>query len=134
MNSIVRNVMPCGFICTNVSEKPTVNKFRVKDVRHNRTSTVNPKTGHEDPEGDYRYSSTLSLTSAIDGSGWSTPHPGRSTPGKATSYVLQEAGWDQGRSGRVRKISLPPGFNTQTVQLVAQSLYRLSYPGPHSSP
>ena len=119
MNSIVRNVTPCGFICTSISEKHTANKFRLKDVRHNLTSTVHPKTGHEGPEGEGRYSSTLSLTSALDGSGWSTPHPGHSAPEKATSYILQEAGWDKGRSGRVRKISPPPGFDTQTVQPVA---------------
>jgi hypothetical protein len=34
----------------------------------------------------------------------------------------------QGRSGQVRKISPPPGFDPRTVQPVAQSLYRLSYP------
>jgi hypothetical protein len=121
MNSIVRNVTPCGFICTNVSEKPTANKFRVKDVCHNLTSKFHPKTGHEGPEGEYGYSSTLSLTSALDGSGWSTPLPGRSTPEKATSYVLQEAGWDKGRSERVQKISPLPGFDTQMVQSVASS-------------
>jgi len=27
------------------------------------------------------YSSTLPLTLALDGSGWSAPHPGRFTPG-----------------------------------------------------
>ena len=37
-----------------------------------------PITGHEDPEGG---SSTLSLTSALDVGGWSTPRPGRFTPG-----------------------------------------------------
>jgi hypothetical protein len=26
---------------------------------------VSPRTGHEGPEGEYRYSSTLSLTSAL---------------------------------------------------------------------
>jgi len=69
MKSIVRNVTPCGFICTDVSENPTANNFRVKDVRCNLTSTVHPKTGQEDPEGEYRYCSTFSLTSAINGSG-----------------------------------------------------------------
>jgi hypothetical protein len=29
-----------------------------------------PRTGHEGPEGEKRYSSTLSLTSALDGGGW----------------------------------------------------------------
>jgi hypothetical protein len=43
---------------------------------------VNPRTGHEGPEGEYRYSSILSLTSAPDEGGWSTPRPDRFTPGK----------------------------------------------------
>jgi hypothetical protein len=30
---------------------------------------VLPRTGHEGTEGEYRYSSTLSLTSALDGGG-----------------------------------------------------------------
>ena len=30
---------------------------------------VSPRTGHEGPEGEYRYVSTLSLTSAVDGVG-----------------------------------------------------------------
>jgi hypothetical protein len=41
-----------------------------------------PRTGHEGPEGEYRYSSTPSLTSALVEGGWSTPRPGRFTPGK----------------------------------------------------
>jgi hypothetical protein len=28
---------------------------------------------HEGPEGEERYSSTISLTSVLDGGGWSTP-------------------------------------------------------------
>jgi hypothetical protein len=43
---------------------------------------VHPRTGHEGPEGEYRYSSTLSLTSALDGGGWSMPCCGRFTPGE----------------------------------------------------
>jgi len=39
-------------------------------------------TGHEDTEGELMYSFTLSLTSALDGGGWSTPRLGRFTPGK----------------------------------------------------
>jgi hypothetical protein len=41
-----------------------------------------PRTGHQGPEGEYRYSSTFSLTSALNGGEWSTPRPGRSTPKK----------------------------------------------------
>ena len=43
---------------------------------------VHPRRGHEGPEGEYRYSSILSLTSALDGGGWSVPRPSRFTPGK----------------------------------------------------
>jgi hypothetical protein len=65
------------------------------------------------------YSSTPSLTSTLDGSGWSTPRPGRLTPGKDTVPIVQEAGWAQDRYGRVRKISTLPGFDPRTVQPVA---------------
>jgi hypothetical protein len=41
-----------------------------------------PRTGHEGPEGEYRYSTVLYLTSALDGDGWSKPRPGSFTPGK----------------------------------------------------
>jgi len=43
---------------------------------------VHPKTGHQGPEGEQMYSSTLSSASALEGGGWSTPRPGRFTPGK----------------------------------------------------
>ena len=45
-------------------------------------STFRRRTGHEDPQGQLTYSSTLFLTSALDGGGWSTSRPGRFTPGK----------------------------------------------------
>ena len=59
---------------------------------------VCPRTGHESPEGEQRNISTLSLTSALDGCGWSTPGPGRFTPGKDVVSVVHvyEAGWAQG--------------------------------------
>jgi len=65
------------------------------------------------------YSSTPSLTSALDEGGWSTPHPGRFTPGKHS-----DPRWFPRpvRSGRVRKNSPPPEFDPRTVQPVA-SLY-----------
>jgi len=79
-----------------------------------------PRTGHVDPEGEQRYSSTISLTSALDGGGWSTPCPGHFTPGKETCYPLcRRLGGPQGWSGWVRKISPPLGFKPQIVQPVA---------------
>ena len=65
--------------------------WRLEDVIHRNFNCNNYKgkgkgkvlrrTGHEGPEGEQMYSSTLPSTSALDG-GWSTPRPGRFTPGK----------------------------------------------------
>ena len=41
-----------------------------------------PRIVQEGPEGEQMYSSNLPSTSALDGGGWSTPCPGRFTPGK----------------------------------------------------
>ena len=72
---------------------------------------VLPRTGHEGPEEEeQRYSSTLSLTLALDEDGWSTPCLGRFTPGKETRYPLWRLGGPKGRSGRLRKLSPPPGY------------------------
>jgi len=49
-----------------------------------RNGIVQPITGHESPKGEHRYRSTLSVTSALDRGGCSTPHPDRFTTGKGT--------------------------------------------------
>jgi hypothetical protein len=43
-------------------------------------------------------SSTLSLTSALDRGGWSTPRPDRFTPGNDPVPIIQEAGYAPGVS------------------------------------
>ena len=49
--------------------------------------------------------------------GWLTPRPGRFTPWERDRYPLYRwLGGPQGRSGWVRKISPPPGFDSRTVQ------------------
>ena len=53
---------------------------------------VHPITGHEGSEGEQMYSSTLPLTSTLDGGGWSTSRPGRFTPGKDPVPTVEEAG------------------------------------------
>jgi hypothetical protein len=69
------------------------------------------------PNGEYRYSSTLSLTSALNRVWWLTPGLGQYTPGNRTRYPLcRRQGRPQGRSGLVRKISPPPGFDSRNVQ------------------
>jgi hypothetical protein len=57
---------------------------------------VHLRIGQEDPEGEQKYRSTLSLTSALDGMGWSTPRPGHFTPEKDPVPLVQEVGWTSG--------------------------------------
>jgi hypothetical protein len=65
---------------------------------------------------------TLSLTSTLDGSEWSTLCHGRFTYGKETR--------PRDRSGRVRKMSPSPGFEPRIVQPAASRyiVYTLSRP------
>ena len=58
------------------------------------------------------YSTTLSLTSALDGCGWLTPRPGHFTPGKDARYPLNE-GWVGPRAGldSCEKFRPPQGFD-----------------------
>jgi len=44
------------------------------------------------------------------------------TTGKDPVPIVQEAGWAQGQSGQVRKISSPPEFDPRTVQPVAKHI------------
>jgi len=45
-------------------------------------SCLRPRARHEGPEVEQMYSSPLPSSSMLDGGGWSTPRPGRFTPGK----------------------------------------------------
>jgi len=112
-------------------------RCRVNETReHTHTHThayiyiykVHPRTGNEGPEGEQRYSSTLSLTSAIDLVGCQRHTPAALPPGKIRYPLYRRQGGTQGRSGRVRKISPPPGLDSQTVQPVASR-----YTGPPHS-
>jgi hypothetical protein len=57
--------------------------------------------------------------------------PAALPPGMTRYLLYRRLGKPQGRSGRVLKISPPPGFDPRTVKLVA-SRYTDSYPGPQS--
>ena len=65
------------------------------------------------------YSSTISSTSALDGVGGQRHAPAALHLGKTRYSLYGRLGGPHGRSGRVRKISLPPGFDPRTVQPVA---------------
>jgi len=95
---------------------------------------VHPRTGYEGPEVAQIYSYTLSLTSALDGGVWSTPHPGRFTPGNYSVPIMQEAGCS--RAGLDGYGKSPPPTTTGVRSLdrpaPSKSLHRLRYPGPHN--
>ena len=67
-----------------------------------------------------RYSSTLSLTSALHGVGWLAPRPGRFTLEKETLYPFYRR--QSGAQGRPRRVRKP---------VRRKSLYRLNYRRPH---
>ena len=80
---------------------------------------VLPRTGHEGPEGEQMYSSTLLSTSALDGVGGQRHAPAALPLGKTRYPLYRRLGGPQGRPGRMRKISPPPGMDPRTVQPVA---------------
>jgi hypothetical protein len=82
---------------------------------------VRPTTGHEDPEGKKRYSSTLSLTWVRGGGGWLTP---RITSGIETRYPLYRRLYGpQDPSGRVQKNLSSTGIRSQDRRPRGESLY-----------
>ena len=68
---------------------------------------------------EQRYSSTLSLTSALHGVGGQRHAPAALPPVMTRYPLYRRLGRPQGRSGRVLKISPSPVFDPRTVQLVA---------------
>ena len=62
------------------------------------------------------------MTAALEGGEWSAVRPGK------TRYsYYRRLGEPQGWSGRAKNL-VPTGIRSRTVQAVAQSLFRLSYP------
>ena len=90
--------------------KPSIRWVKVK---------VHPRTGHKGPKGKWRYSSTLSLTSVLDGDGWAMPRPSHFTPGKDPVPIVQEAGWATGLVWTGEENLAPTRFDPQTVQHAA---------------
>jgi len=80
-----------------------------------------------------KYSSTLSLTSTLDGDGWSTPSPACYTPGKEPVLIVQEAGWNPRAVWRIAKNLAHNGIRSPVRQPRSESPYRLPYTGPQFS-
>jgi len=71
------------------------------------------------------------MTAALEGGEWSAARPDRTLPPGKTRYTFyRRLGGPQGRCGRAENL-VPTGIRSRTVQPVAQSLYRLSYPVHH---
>jgi hypothetical protein len=90
--------------------------------------TVHPIRGHEDPEGEWSHSSTLSLTSALDGMGGQRHTPSALTPGKTRYPLYRRLGRTQDRSGWAWRMSPPTGIRSTDRPARSESLYRLRYP------
>jgi hypothetical protein len=85
-----------------------------------RKDNVFPVTVQEYPDGEKKYSSTLSLTSALDEGEWSKPHHGQFISGQRDLlHIFEEAAWAQGQEGGARKMSSLQRFDPLTVQPVA---------------
>ena len=104
-------------------------KAVVDEIKGKGKGKVHPRTGHEGPDMEQTYSSTLPSTSALDGGGCSTPRLGRFTPGKDPVRIVQEAGWAPGPVWTGVENLAPTGFRSPDRPARSESLYRLSYRG-----
>ena len=95
--------------------------------------TVHPRRGHKGPDGKDRNSSTLPLTSALDGGGWSRPLTSCFTPRGKNRYPLyRRLGGPQTWSRQVRTVSPPPtGIGSPDHPASSEVLYQLRYPGSY---
>jgi hypothetical protein len=75
-----------------------------------------------------RSTTTLSLTSAAGGGGWSMPRPGCFSPGNNSRHSFyKRLGGPQRQFVRLRKISPPSKIEPWTVQHVTTTLSRLTF-------
>jgi hypothetical protein len=85
------------------------------------------------------YRSIFFLTSVLVGGEWSASRPGHFTPGERVSGMSLTEAWVGPRAGldyvEMRKLFTLPGLEVRTLGRPAgrQTLYRLSYPGSHTS-
>ena len=109
-----------GLQIPDVSKNLTAFIFKRQEGVKNK---VRPRTGYEGPEGDYRYRSTLSLTSALDGGEWLTPHLGRSIPGKRDLVpIVQDATWAPGTVWISAKNFRPTGIRSLDCPVRSEAL------------
>jgi hypothetical protein len=80
---------------------------------------IHPRTGHENPEGNRCTALLFLQTRRQMGVGGQRHAPADLPPGETWYPLYRRMGGPQGRSGRARKISPTPGFDSRTVHPVA---------------
>jgi len=101
--------------------------FPEDNMLHSRSlDKVHPRTGHEGPEGEWRYSSSLSATAALDRVSGQTEAPAVLPPGMTWFALYRRLDGIQGRSGRVLK----SGIRVPDRPSPSELLYQLHYPFP----
>jgi len=115
-NGNIYRMCPYCLHCTT-SHFPIINPSLDNTVK--TENKVHPRTSHEVPEWEYRYSCTLSLTSALDGK---TRYPLYRGLGGPPESVWTDAEY----------LDPPPptGIRSPDHPARKKSLYRLSYRGP----
>ena len=102
------------YLCSAIQKIPFLStNIRLKDKGHSRT-------GHKDPEREWWYSSTLTLTLGPRW-GWVV---------NTTTHFNRRVDGPQVRSGRLLKISPPIGIRFPDRPARSELLYWLSYSGP----
>jgi hypothetical protein len=76
------------------------------------------------------YSYTLSLTSELEWSGWSTLCPSRLISGNDPAPIVQEAGWSPAPVRTGADNLAPTAIRSPVRPARRELLYRLRYPGP----
>jgi len=85
---------------------------------------VHPRTGHEGPEGEKRYSSTLSLTSALNTVGGQCHALAALPPGKTRYPLYRRLGEPRAGVDGCGKSRPPPGFDPRPTLLITGDLQR----------
>jgi hypothetical protein len=98
----------------------TSRNFCKHETNDAKEGKVYPITVVEDPDGEYSYSSTFSLT-LTPGRMGGQRYAQTALPPRNTRYPMyRRLGGPQGRAGRVRTISSSPEFDPGAVQLAAK--------------
>ena len=101
-----------------------------RKIHKSKVHPIKCRKGHKKKQ---RFSSTLSLTSELDGDGWSTPRPGRFTHGNYPVPTAQESGWTPGPLWMGAGNLATTAIRSPDRRTRSELLYRLDYAGPQNN-